>query len=187
MTRLNKILPEEMTPEQHDQYERLLKFRTLRDDQTFGGPFDPWLRSPEVARRAISWGNFIWSRTSIDRRLVELGIIITARFWESNVEWVSHTKMALDNGVSQAVIDSVFERQRPQKAPNDELLIYDICVALHETHQVPVELYNQAIDMIGEQGLMDLIATIGYYTFVAMTLTAFDVGLPDETKGPFPI
>ena len=187
MTRLINKKPEELTPEQRAQYERVGKFRKPGPDASYGGPFDPWIRSPEVARRAVSFGNFIWERTTLDRRLVELAIIITGRFWEANVEWVSHSKMALENGVTQEVIDAVFDQRRPEKAPEDELVVYDVCQALHETHQLPMNLYQKAVGLFGERGLVEIIATIGYYTLAAMTLNAFDVGLGEGVKAPFPL
>lgn len=186
MSRLIKKSPEQMTPEEREQYERIARgFKPLADG-TIGGPFDPWIRSPEIAKRALGWGNFLWKRTSIDRRLVEIAIIITGRFWESNVEWVSHSKMALDSGVSQAVINKIFAEQRPEEAPVDELLVYDICITLHKTHQLPIYLFKHAVSVLGEQGLVEIIAAIGFYTFVAMTLNAFDVAVSDGSKGPFP-
>ena len=187
MSRLVLKKSEELTPQQREQYERIARFRKPGANGAFGGPFDPWIRSPEVARRAVSWGNFIWERTTLDRRLVELAIIVTARFWQSNVEWVSHTRMARENGVTQEVIDAVFAQRRPDKAPVDELLIYDVCRTLHETHQLPPDLYQQAVGLFGERGLVEIIATIGYYTFVAMTLNAFDVGLQAGVNAPFPL
>jgi 4-carboxymuconolactone decarboxylase len=187
MSRLIKKSPEQMTPDEREQYERIARGFKPSVDGTIGGPFDAWLRSPEVAKRALGWGNFLWKRTSIDRRLVELAIIITARFWESNVEWVSHSKMALDSGVSQAVIDEIFAGRRPEKAPADELLVYDVCIALHKTHQLPMSLFKHTVSVLGEQGLVEIIAAIGFYTFVSMTLNAFDVAVFDGNRGPFPL
>jgi 4-carboxymuconolactone decarboxylase len=187
MSRLIKRSPEEMNPKEREQYDRILRFRKPLADSTIGGPFDPWILNPELAKRAVSWGNSLWERTSIGRRLVELAIIITGRFWESNVEWVSHAKMARDNGVSQEVIDAIFAERRPDMAPADELLVYDICIALHKTHQLPIDLYKQAVALFGERGLVDIISTIGHYTFISMTLNAFDIGLFDGSKGPFPL
>ena len=187
MSRLVLKSPEELTPEQREQYQRISRFRKPGKDGAIGGPFDPWICSPELAKRAVSWGNFIWERTTLDRRLVELAILITARFWQSNVEWVSHSRMALENGVTQEIIDSVFAERRPEKAREDELLVYDVCRALHETHQLPLNLYQGAVVSFGERGLVEIIATIGYYTFVAMTLNAFEVGVPAGVKAPFPL
>ena len=69
----------ELTPAQQAQYDRIRRARAPRPDGQFGGPFDPWIRSPEVAERAMSLGNFIWERTSVGRRIVELAIIVTGR------------------------------------------------------------------------------------------------------------
>ncbi|HEY5646369.1 MAG TPA: carboxymuconolactone decarboxylase family protein, partial [Pseudomonadales bacterium] len=92
-----------LTPAQREQYDRIARARKPRPDGQFGGPFDAWIRSPEVAQRAMSLGNFIWERTSVGRRIVELAIIVTGRHWKSNVEWVAHARMAREQGVSEEV------------------------------------------------------------------------------------
>lgn len=186
MSRLTATPPDQLTAEQREQYDRIARTRTPRDDGSLGGPFDPWIRSPEMARRAVGFGNFIWERTTIGRRLVELAIIVTARFWESNVEWWAHSRMAREHGVSQEVIDDVFAERRPEGAPDDELLTYDVCTALHRTHRLPPQLYARAVERFGEQGLVEIVATIGFYTMVAMTLSAFDVGVPAGATASFP-
>ncbi|HEY5646001.1 MAG TPA: hypothetical protein VIS76_08680, partial [Pseudomonadales bacterium] len=71
-------------------------------------------------------------------------------------------------------------------APADERLTIAFCRALHETHDLPIELYRQAIDTWGEQGLMDIIQTIGFYTFVSMTLNAFNIPTAEGEPTPFP-
>jgi hypothetical protein len=40
--------------------------------------------------------------------------------------------------------------------------------------------------MWGEQGLMDIIQTIGFYTFVSMTLNAFNIPNGPGDPTPFP-
>jgi 4-carboxymuconolactone decarboxylase len=186
MSRLKKLTAEELTPEQREQFERISRFRKPGPDGQIGGPFDPWIRSPEVARRAVSLGNFIWERTTLERRLVELAIIVTARFYRSNVEWMAHARMAREQGVADDVIGAVFEQRRPEQAPADELLTYDVCRSLHETHELPPDLYKQAVAVLGERGLMEMIMTIGFYAFVSMTLNAFDVGVGEGVEPPFP-
>ncbi|MEZ5561117.1 MAG: carboxymuconolactone decarboxylase family protein [Pseudomonadales bacterium] len=177
---------DELTPEQQAQYQRIARTRKPSADGQFGGPFDPWIRSPEVAQRAMSLGNFIWERTSVGRRIVELAIIVTGRHWRSNVEWVAHARMAREQGVSEEVIQAVFEQRMPTQAPDDEKLTIEVCRALHETHDLPLGLYRRAIAEWGEQGLMDIIQTIGFYTFVSMTLNAFNIPTGEGDPTPFP-
>ena len=42
--------------------------------------------------------------------------------------------------------------------------------------------FSQAIELFGDEGLMDIVGLIGYYNFVAMTLKAFDVQRPPGTE-----
>lgn len=185
-SRLKPLPPESLDAEQRAEYDRIAKARKPRADGQFGGPFDPWIRSPEVARLALRTGNFIWERTTLGRRLVELAILVTGRHWRSNVEWVAHERMAREQGVSDAVIKAVFEQRMPADAPADERLVIEVCRALHESHDLPVDLYRRAVVSFGERGLMELIQTIGYYTFVSMTLNAFDVPTAAGEPTPFP-
>jgi 4-carboxymuconolactone decarboxylase len=44
---------------------------------------------------------------------------------------------------------------------------------------VPKLLYDEAIEMLGETGVVELVGLLGYYSLVSMTLNTFEVGLPD--------
>jgi len=185
MSRLAAKQPGELTAEQREQHERVGRTRTAGADGQYGGPFDPWIRAPEFGRRAMGVGDFLWERTTIGRRIVELAILVTARFWESNVEWWAHARLARQNGVSDEVIDAIFAGTRPTMAPEDELIAYDACRSLHERRELPADQYERAVAQFGEEGLMELVATIGFYTMVAMTLRAFDVTVPEGVDPPF--
>ncbi len=187
MSRLNIKTPDKLDEQERAQFLRISKFRRPDERGQFGGPFDPWMRSPELARRGVSFGNFIWERTTLEPRIIELAIIMTGRFWEADVEWVSHSAKARDAGVSDEVIRAVFERTVPVDAPEDEVLTIEVCRALQQSHRLDAELYERAVAVFGERGLVEMIATVGYYTLVAMTLKAFDVGLPGGVAGPFSV
>ncbi len=120
MSRLTVKKRDELNDVQREQFDRIARFRSAQPDGTLGGPFDPWVRSPELARRVIGMGNFLWERTSLERRIVELVICVTARFWESNVEWVAHSRAALQHGVAQETLDAIMAEHDPRSAPTDE-------------------------------------------------------------------
>jgi 4-carboxymuconolactone decarboxylase len=53
---------------------------------------------------------------------------------------------------------------------------------MHETHALPRPLYDAGVAAFGERGLAELMAVIGYYTLVSMTLNAFEVEVgPGQT------
>jgi 4-carboxymuconolactone decarboxylase len=160
--------------EQLAERETFLRSRQARPDGSLGGPFDPWMTNPELFHRLTGLGGMLWTRTSLDRGLVELAISITAKFWESNVEWAAHAPRAVEYGVAQSALDDVLAGRRPDGRPEDAL-VYDLCQTMHATHALPRPLYDRGVAAFGERGLAELMAVIGYYTLVSMTLNAFEV------------
>lgn len=185
MSRLSVLARDEMTEEQRASYDELAAARPPQPDGTLGGPFDPWLRNPELSKRLRGLGGMLWTRTSLDRGIVELAISITARFWRSNVEWAAHAPRAVEFGIGQDVLDSVMAEQRPDGAPAPQPLLYDVCMALQRDHGLSEELYGQAVEAFGEQGLVEIAAVIGYYTLVSMTLNTFEVPVGPGLETPF--
>ena len=81
---------------------------------------------------------------------------------------------AIEYGVAPSVLDEMLAGRRPGRWPEDEL-VYDLCQTMHETHALPRPLYDRGVAAFGERGVAELMAVIGYYTLVSMTLNAFEV------------
>lgn len=184
MTRQSPPDLDAQTPEQRRERERFLQSRPARPDGSLGGPFDPWLTNTELFQRLTGLGGMLWTRTSLDRGLVELAICVTGRFWRANVEWAAHAPRAIEYGVPAAALDDVLAGRRPQGRPQDAL-VYDLCQTMHETHALPRPLYDAGVAAFGERGLAELMAVIGYYTLVSMTLNAFEVQVAPGVAAPF--
>jgi 4-carboxymuconolactone decarboxylase len=56
---------------------------------------------------------------------------------------------------------------------------------MHARHALPRPLYDAGVAAFGEQGLAELMAVIGYYTLVSMTLNAFEVEVAPGQTAPF--
>ena len=54
------------------------------------------------------------------------------------------------------------------------------------TRHVSDATYKRALDTFGMQTLVDLIAIVGYYCMVSITLNAFEAPLPPGEASPFP-
>jgi 4-carboxymuconolactone decarboxylase len=55
-----------------------------------GGPFNAWMRGPDLGNRLQNVGEYIRYRTSLPLRLNEFAILITTREWTSQYEWYAH-------------------------------------------------------------------------------------------------
>ena len=151
-----------------------------------GGPFNVWLRTPDIGNIIRSLGAAIRFRSSLPPKLNELAIIVTARQWTSQYEWFAHHRLALEAGLDPAIGEDIAQGRRPAKMSEDEAIVYDFSRELHETQGVSDATYQRALDRFGERGVMDLIAVNGYYVLVSMTLNVDRTSLPEGVKPPLP-
>ena len=142
-------------------------------------PLRAWLHSPEMGDRAQRLGEHLRYDTVLGPMLAELAILVTARYWTAHYEWYAHKRLALKAGLDPAVIDAIADRRAPALGDAKAQAVYDFSTTLHTTRTVPASLYASAVAALGEQGVVDLVGLLGYYTLVSMTLNAFDIGLPE--------
>jgi 4-carboxymuconolactone decarboxylase len=148
------------------------------------GPFNAWLRSPELGERLQKVGEHIRFNSSLPLRLNEFAILITARHWSSQYEWYAHLPLALKAGLDPKIAADLAENRRPRGMKDDEAAIYAFCAELHRKKKVSDTAYKRVVALFGEKGAMDLIGVSGYYTLVSMTLNVAEVPVPAGEKNP---
>lgn len=141
-------------------------------------PMIAWLRNSELARRAQRLGELLRFQTTLEPRLSELAILVCARHWTAHVEWTAHKREALKAGLSPQVISEIARRGAPKFSDEQEAIVFDASTALLSKGRLPASLYSKAMDRIGERGMVELVAIVGYYSLVALTLNAFELGIP---------
>lgn len=176
MSRLTELDRAELSGQQETIYQDILKSRNGRIE----GPFKAWLHSPEFADRAQKLGAFCRYDTSLPSRLSELAILITARWWEAEVEWHIHAPIARQAGLSAELIAALQADERPVFQQDDEAILYDFARELFARRQVSDETYRRAVELFGEKTVVELVGVLGYYALVAMTLNVFEVEAPSD-------
>jgi 4-carboxymuconolactone decarboxylase len=148
------------------------------------GPFVPLIRSPEVMLRAKAMGDHLRFKSALEPRLSEMIILITAREWTQQYEWVAHHDIAIKAGLRKEIADAIADGRRPVGMAEDEEAAYDMSIEIQRTKRVSDPTWNRAVAKFGEQGVIDLLGINGYYTFLAMTMNAARTGLPAGTPEP---
>jgi 4-carboxymuconolactone decarboxylase len=142
------------------------------------GPFNAFVHAPGVGKHMSALGGRLRFRTSIERRLSELAIITVGAAWKAEFEWWAHARMAREHGVSDAVVDASGRGEDPPFAAEDERVIYAVARELTGTGRVGQESYDAAQRLLGDEGMVELVALCGYYTLISYLLNAFAVPLP---------
>lgn len=139
------------------------------------GPLRVWLQSAEMAERAQALGQFARYDSSLSSKHSELAILVTGRYWSSDFEWNQHAPIALSAGVPASVVDAIGQGKTPVFEDDDLRVIFRFAVELHRDKVVSDAVYADAVDLLGVQGAVDLVAVCGYYTLISMTINAFHV------------
>lgn len=184
MARIDPIPFDRMTVEQRLINDEISSIRS--HGPAAGGPFGLWLRTPELADRANKFGTFVRTETTVPRRLSELAIMIIARHWTAHYEWSAHEGHVLKAGLERNILEEIRERRRPEFSNQDEALVYDLTLELQIDRALSDATYARAVEMLGEQTVLDLVTIIGFYTMLAIVLAAFRVDIPDGGTPPLP-
>jgi 4-carboxymuconolactone decarboxylase len=174
--RIKLLSPDGMNADQKATYEEAVAGKR----GAAPAPMMAWLNSPDMARHATRLGEQLRFNTMFPPKLSEIAILVTARHWTAHYEWWAHKRLALKGGLDVAIIDAIRDRRTPSFDDPKAAMIYDVAKSLHEGHGLAQPLYDAAIALLGERGLVEIIGLCGYYTMVSMTLNTFDFGLPDS-------
>jgi 4-carboxymuconolactone decarboxylase len=182
--RMPPIPADKQTAEQRKAAEA---FRANRKQDVFG-PFVPLHRSPEVMLRAMAMGDFLRYRTVFPTKLNEFIILITARHFTQQYEWYVHYPIALKEGLAREVADAIADGRRPAGMSADEELIHDFCTELLKNHSVSDATYSRSVARFGEQGTIEMVGVVAYYTFQSMVLNTARTPVPKGAPvlKPFP-
>jgi 4-carboxymuconolactone decarboxylase len=148
------------------------------------GPFVPLIRSPEVMLRAKAMGDHLRFKSTLAPRLSEMIILITAREWTQQYEWLAHYDIAIKAGLRPEIAAAIADARRPTGMAEDEEAAYDMSIEIQRSKRVSDATWNKALAKFGEQGVIDLLGINGYYTFLAMTLNAARTALPAGVAEP---
>ena len=169
-----------MTPRQRESYQAIVS--GPRKGAT--GPFNALLRSPEVADRVQKVGEYVRFQSVIPGPLNEMAILIEGRFWGAQFEFWAHRRLARTAGLPDAIIDAIAEGRRPAGMTDDQRIVYDFASELFRDKAVSDAAFQAVTGRFGEQGVIDLIAAVGYYSIVSMVLNVDRYPLPDGEAPP---
>ncbi|MCF1469602.1 carboxymuconolactone decarboxylase family protein [Agrobacterium vitis] len=173
--RLTDLQLEDMSPAQQSVAEEAKSGRRGH----IPAPLRAWIHSPELGARAERLGEFVRYNTELGADLSELAILVVARDWGAIFEWDAHKREALKAGIEPHVIEAIRTRTTPAFPSDKARIVYCYTKTLLETRFIPSPLHDEAVTALGQAGLAELVGVVGYYTFVAMTLNAFEIGVEE--------
>ena len=178
MSRLPELSYDAMTPEQQALHDAILSGPRGR----IQGPLKAWLHSPGLGDVAQKLGAYARFNSLLEPRLSELAIIVTGAHFKAEYEWYAHVRFAHDAGIPEEVTEAIRKGETPDLPAADQRIVHKVALELNRTHRLSDETFAEAQEVLSLPALIDLIAIVGYYGLVSLTLNAFEMPTPDGSQ-----
>lgn len=148
------------------------------------GPFIALLHNPELARHVQRLGEHLRWKGKLPPKLKELAVLVTARRWTCQHEWVMHSRLALEGGLAAGIVEAIQQGREPSGMSEEEKAVYTFCREVHATGRASDAAFAAIERKFGLDGALELIALNGYYSMMAMVLNTAGLPLPGNAAPP---
>ena len=146
------------------------------------GPFNPLLESPEIS--AFFWWDYQAAEerhTTLSGRERQVVILAVSAVWHAPYELYSHSAAARTAGLSPEQADTLAGGGMPDQLSAREQCAWRFTRQLTTERHIEQSLYDEAAELLGTHGIVDMLHLIGSYQFVCGLLNTFDVPVPEGT------
>jgi len=149
------------------------------------GPYWPIIRSPGLTEVLQNVGAYYRYRCPLERKINEMVALMAARSWSQQFVWDVHILQALNAGLKNDVALALAEGRRPTGMAEDEEIAYDFVTELLATKGASDATYARTVAKFGEEGTIDIIGILGYYSLLGMIMNVARTTLLEGR--PFPL
>ncbi|MCP5149247.1 MAG: carboxymuconolactone decarboxylase family protein [Ectothiorhodospiraceae bacterium] len=184
MSRLSPLTESDLNPEQRAVLDAIAN--SPRGLRGLVGPFGVYARVPGVGNAAQALGAAVRFGTTLEENVKEVAICTVGAFHHSKFEFAAHARLAARAGVAEDIVEALREGRTPSFTDARERVAHQVARELLTAHGIADATYAEAVSLLGETRLIELVVTVGYYGLVSLTLNAFRVPLGEGMADPFP-
>ena len=192
--RLPWFAPQDLDADARRLYERIVggprtqvprAFPLTDEAGRLNGPFNAMLLSPEVGSALQELGAAIRYRSELSARAREIAILEVSVLRHSSFEWYAHVRVGQLAGLTAAEIDALRDGLPAPTLDATESLIRELVRTLVHERDLDDATFARAAQQLGHRVLMELIALVGYYDLLALSLRVWRTPLPAGADAPF--
>jgi 4-carboxymuconolactone decarboxylase len=167
----------EMDADTKSAYEYTRKLRGL-----VPGPHKIWLANPKLSRTIVPTGAYYQTESTLTKAEIEIATSIINGRWRAAYANYEHEKIGTEQGhlapekVAALIAGLPISFDDPRQR-----VVYELASALAAARVVPLGLFRRAQDLLGDAGIVEVTALMGWFTTVSLTLMADDV--PSDATG----
>jgi 4-carboxymuconolactone decarboxylase len=168
--RYAEIPYDQMTPEQQEGYKVLMETRGR-----LPGPAKIYVHNPKLAKVMGPLGAHFRGPYSLSVREREIAVCVINSRFHTAYATSAHERTAKDVGLPADKVEAILSGLTTSFTDTREQVVYEMAVCLANARWVSKGLYERALEALGHVGITDVIALMGFYAGVSMTLAFYDV------------
>jgi 4-carboxymuconolactone decarboxylase len=170
--RYTELPVEQMTPEQQAGYRLLVDGPRGR----LPGPYRAWVHNPKLVHAIAPLGDhFTPGQSALSEREREIAVLVICNRWGSVYPTNAHERRGKEVGLPADVVQAIVAGQSATLTDTRERAVYDVAQALAAARLMPQDLYDRTVEILGYEGVTDVIVLMGYYTCVSLTMNFYAV------------
>jgi 4-carboxymuconolactone decarboxylase len=164
-------------PEQVAEQDRAAFDEIIASRGRINAPQSMLLYAPQISARASSLNDAL--RELLSEADFEVAVLSAAREFPIDFVWAAHVPAAKRAGVSAQTVEAIRTQGDLTGLTRREQLIVRIGRELVGKRQLSAELFEEAKAELGDRGIIEVLAAIGYYLMIGCVLIATDMELPE--------
>jgi 4-carboxymuconolactone decarboxylase len=171
-------LPEIFNRDEMPEDKRWVHDYLIKTRGKISNGYAPYLHAPEFVSRISQLGTYIRFESSLPEEVYELVALTVSAECENPYEADNHALLTAKLGMAQTTVDAAY-RKTDLKAVNETDELYIRCGReMMREHKLSDASFEAARQRLGDRGVIDLIATIGYYAMLACVHNGMQVRGP---------
>jgi 4-carboxymuconolactone decarboxylase len=184
--RLSPLPPETLGPELRSVHDTIVALMTRGQPQIVAqdesgaliGPFPAMLHFSQFGVPALSFIAATSTHARLPAKVRETAILTVGSRFSARYEIYAHEIMGKVAGLSASQIATLAAGGRPADLGEAEGIAHDVTRVLASGHILPASTYARAVEILGREGLAELVFLISGYGMIAMLLNCYDVPVP---------
>jgi 4-carboxymuconolactone decarboxylase len=146
------------------------------------GPHKIWLANPRLSQTIVPTGAYFQTDSTLTKAEIEIVTNLTTGRWRAPYANYEHEKIGVEQGgLAPETVEALISGHPVSFDDARQQVVYELASTLVVPRYVPLGLYRRANTLLGDAGIVDVTALIGWFTAVSVTLAAFDV--PANAEG----
>lgn len=185
--RLPPLAPEALSPALRDVHAEIagLIAQTQQRIVVFDaqgaliGPFPAMFHFPRFGIPALTFLRSLSTEARLSGKVREVAILTVGAIFGARYEIYAHETTAADVGLTSSQIATLAAGDRPSDLSEDQAVAYEVARVIATGRVLPITTYGRAVEVLGKDGVGELVFLVGGFGLVAMVLNAFDVPVPE--------